>query len=92
MCAWRDKNSGGEWGLKGEEASRERTEKDIGQCCLKNRAQVGSKENDKQIQLERKEQEDKKKFKTAPKCQLVWFTMKMLKRKKYYDDKKEKKR
>lgn len=82
MCAWRDKNSGLEWGLKGEEASWERTEKDIGQCCLKNRAQVGSKENDKQIQLERKDQEDKKKFKTAPKCQLMWITKKMLKRKK----------
>lgn len=53
---------------------------------------MGSKENDKQIQLERKEQEDKKKFKTAPKCQLMWITKKMLKRKKYYNDKKEKKR
>ena len=53
---------------------------------------MGSKENDKKIQLERKEQEDKK-FKTAPKCQLMWITKKMLKRKKkYYNDKKEKKR
>lgn len=51
-------------------------------AAYKNRAQVGSKENDKQIQLERKEQEDKKKFKTAPKCQLMWITKKMLKRKK----------
>lgn len=53
---------------------------------------MSSKESDKQIELERKEQEDRKKFKTAPKCQLMWDTKKMRMRKKNYNDKKEKER
>lgn len=45
--------------------SRRRTEKEIGSMLVKNRAQVGSKESDKQIKLERKEQEDKRSSKQS---------------------------
>lgn len=54
MCVHRDKNSGWEQGLGGE--VEEGQKKWLGQCWVKI---VGSKESDKKIKLQRKEQEDK---------------------------------